>query len=227
MDPQLTKQLNRRRLILENSLETSITNEKEVNNFVPSTTLITDVRQPNFIKNNFLEKIKKFESFSDSQIKITQQNISDRSRNNTELINKINKLNLEPALKKTCTTNKFEFADNSGLCNDNKQKQDKIHEKIKQFESSPKVSENITLKENTNNLVKKHSQTSNELAKTLKSKSSSKSDYNNWEFDKKWVFSTDFPDLNNKKNLLINKIFRKKKKNSGVTQNDSKTSSKN
>lgn len=202
MDPELTKQLNRRRLILESSLKTSIKNENKVKYIESYTSLNTDVIQPKIIKNNFLEKIKKFESFSDTQIKITQQNIVDKSRNNIEILNKFNKLNLDIVLEKT---NKIELDTLKGLCKDNVQKQDNIYKKIKQFETSF-ILENKILKENTSNFFKKQSQTRNEISKKFKIKSSSKSDYNNWKLDETWVFSKNFPNLNNKEFTGTNKF---------------------
>jgi len=224
MDPQLTKQLNRRRLILENSLDTTIKDDKTVKNTELSSTVINDTIALNNEKNNFLEKIKKFESFSDNQIKVTQQNIVDKFRINNELVNKINKLNLDSGLKKTVIKNKVEFDSSSNLINDNKQKQDGFHEKIKQFESSIEL-ENTILKEYTS-IVKDHSQTSNKSNKTLKSKFCSKSDYNNWKLDKNWTFFKNYPNLIITKNILKNISLRKKEKITGNVHNSTQIFSK-
>lgn len=196
MDPQLTKQLIRRRLILENSLEDSINYENKINNIEVSSILLTDNIPSNNIKHNFLEKIKKFESFGDNQIKKTHQSIVDKSRNNTEIVNKFNNLNKDIVSKRIQITKKLEFDNTEDLYNNNNKK-DNLNEKIKQFETSF-LKNNKILKLNTKN-VKEHLQTSNELTKTLKKKRCSKSDYNNWEIDKNWVYYTDYSSVNNKK----------------------------
>lgn len=228
MDPQLTKQLIRRRLILENSFQkTTIKDDNKIKNIETSSVITTDTTSQSNIKNNFLEKIKKFESFSDNQIKITHQNV-DKPRNNTEIVNKFNKLNKDPTLNKKLITNKLELDSSKGLFNntiDVKQKQDIFQEKIKQFESSF-VLENTISNENTNN-VKGHLKSSNESTKTLKTKLFSKSDYNNWELDKNWVFYTDYSNLTtasesnikNIKNILKKKLIKKKKKNTEIVHN--------
>lgn len=194
MDPQLTKQLIRRRLILENSLENSINYGNKINNIEVSSILFTNNIPSNNIKHNFLEKIKKFESFGDNQIKRTHQNIVDKSRNNTEIVNKFNNLKKDTVSKKIQITNKFEF-DNTEDLYYNNNKKDNLNDKIKQFETSflPK---NKILKLNTR-IVKEHLQTSNELTKTLKKNRCSKSDYNNWEIDKNWVFYTNYSSVIN------------------------------
>lgn len=194
MDPQLTKQLIRRRLILENSLEDSINYENKKSNIEVSSILLTDNITSNNIKHNFLEKIKKFESFGDNQIKKTHQHIVDKSRNNTEIFNKFNNLNKDIVSKRIQITNKFEFDNTEGLYNNNNKK-DNLNEKIKQFETSF-LQNNKILKLNTKN-VKEHLHTSNEVTTTLKKKRCSKSDYNNWELDKNWVFYTDYSSVNN------------------------------
>lgn len=210
MDPQLTKQLIRRRLILENSLENSINYENKINNIEVSSILVTDNVPSNNIKHNFLEKIKKFESFSDNPIKKTHQNIVDKPRNNTEIVNKFNNLNKDIVSKRIQITNKLEFDNPEGLYNDNKNK-DNLNEKIKQFETSF-VLENKILKLNTS-YFKENLQTSNELnlTKTLKKKRCGKSDYNNWEVDKNWIFFTDYSKANIEKSILKNKLLSKRK----------------
>lgn len=221
MDPQLTKQLTRRRLILEKSLVSSVKDENKTKSVETSSTLATDA-QSNNIKNNFLEKIKKFESFGDNQVSITHQNIIDKPRVNiTEItVNKFNKLNNNStALKKNQVNSNLEFdCSFKDLCIDNKQKQDNFHEKIKQFESSL-VFENNILKANKNN-SKERTQKSNISNKTSGKKCSSKSDYNNWELDESWVFCTDYLNSVGKKNLVQkSKLLRKKKKSTGIVHN--------
>lgn len=209
MDPQLTEHLIRRRLILENHLESvkDETNINNNNNLKVSSTL--NIVPPNDKKNNFLEKIKKFESFSDNQnIKPTQNNV-DRHQNEIAIVNKLNQIK-EPILKKPLIINKLQFDNSNDLLNDQKQKQNNFHETIKQFELSF-IPENKILKVNVIN-EKKHQQTKNELTKELK-KFCSKSDYNNWELDKTWVFHKDGRYLNNTKNQLKSKSFRTKNKN--------------
>lgn len=197
MDPQLTKQLIRRRLILENSLENTKSYENKINNIEVSSILVTDnILSPNNIKHNFLEKIKKFESFSDNQIKRTHQNIVDKSRNNTEIVNKCNHLKKDAVSKKIQITNKLEFDNLAESLHNNNTKKDNWNEKIKQFEAAL-VQDNTIIKLNTKN-IKDHLQTSIELTKTSKKKKCGKSDYNNWEIDKNWVFYTDYSTINNK-----------------------------
>jgi len=200
MDPQLTKQLIRRRLILENSLDSSINYENKINNIDASSILITDNIPSNNIKHNFLEKIKKFESFSDNPIKRTHPNIVDKPRSNTEIVKKFNNLNKDIVSKRIQITNKLEFDNPEGLYNNNTTNKDNLNEKIKQFETSI-APENKILKLNTS-YIKEHLQTSNELTKTLKKKRCSKSDYNNWEIDKNWVYFTDYSNANIEKSLL-------------------------
>jgi len=192
MDPQLTKQLIRRRLILENSLENSINYENKINNIDVSS--VTNNIPPNNIKHNFLEKIKKFESFSDNPIKRTHPNIVDKSRCNTEIVNKFYYLNKDILSKRIQTTNKLELDNPEGFYNNNNTNKDNLNEKIKQFETAF-TPENKILKLNTS-YFKEHLQTSNELTKTLKKKRCSKSDYNNWKIDKNWVYFTDYPKAN-------------------------------
>jgi len=218
MDPQLTKQLIRRRLILENSLETSINYENKINNIDISSILVTDNLPPNNIKHNFLEKIKKFESFSDNPIKKTHQNIVDKPRSNADIVNKFNNLNKDIVSKRIQITNKLEL-DNPEYLYNNKNK-DNLNEKIKQFETSF-VLENKILKLNTSSF-KEHLQTSNELTKTLKKKRCSKSDYNNWEIDKNWVYFTDYSKANIEKSLLKNKLLGRKKKYTEIIHNSTK-----
>jgi len=81
--------------------------------------------------------------------------------------------------------------------------------KIKQFEKSF-APENKILKLNTSPF-KEYLQTSNELTKTLKKKKCSKSDYNNWEVDKNWVYFTDYSKANIEKSLSKNKLLSRKK----------------
>lgn len=194
MDPQLTKQLIRRRMILENALETSIKEENTKINIEVSSLSAKDIIQCDDVKNNFLEKIKKFESFSDNQIKTTHQTGVDKPRNNIDISNKLNKSNKDIVLKKTIIRNKLELEFSEGFFSDHKQ-QDNFHEKIKQFESSFKI-ENKILNENSF-YVKEYPQLSNDSKKSFKMKcSSSKSDYNNWKLDKNWVFYRDYSHLN-------------------------------
>ncbi|XP_025205926.1 uncharacterized protein LOC112602184 [Melanaphis sacchari] len=183
MDPQLTKQLIRRRLILENSLENSINYENKINNIEISPILLTNSVPSSNIKHNFLEKIKKFESFGDNQTKRTHQKIVEKFRNNTEIVNKFNNLNKETASKRIQITNKLEFDSIESFYNNNNKK-DNLNEKIKQFEISS-LPKNKALKLSTRS-VKEHLQTSNELIKSSKKKICSKSDYNNWKIDKNW-----------------------------------------
>lgn len=196
MDPQLTKQLIRRRLILENSLENSINYENKINSIEVSSILVAD-NIPSNIKHNFLEKIKIFESFSDNIIKKTHQNIVNKPRSNTEIVNKFNNLNKDIVSKRIPITNKLELDIPESLYNNNKNK-DNLNEKIKQFETSFVLPENKILKLNTS-YFKEHVQSSNEFTKSLKKKRCSKSDYNNWEIDKDWVFFTDYSKANIKK----------------------------
>lgn len=213
MDPQLTKKLNRRRLILENSLKTTKTkDENRINNIETPSILITDFKPSNNSKkSNFLEKIRKFESLNDNQTKITHQNIIDKSRNNTEIISKFNKVDKDTVvLKNTLITNKLKNSNNLFIYN--KQNQDNFHDKIKQFESFF-ITENKNLKGNTvSNVIKEYPQVSNESTKLLKTKYCSKSDYNNWELDKNWVFYKNYSNLNNKQILLKSKLFSGRKK---------------
>lgn len=205
MDPQLTRQLIRRRLILENSSETKIKNEKKFKKIE-----ILDIRPSNSIKNNFLEKIQKFESFNDNRVKIYQNIDVTEFRNNTELINKFNKLNRDPSLKLIPTTNKVNIENSKKvILNANKQKQDNFYDKIKQFESSSFVHDNKIARGNTIN-IDENRQSSNELCKKLITKSS-KSDYNNWELDKNWVYYNDYMSVNNDKNQIKNKLSTRKK----------------
>jgi len=221
MDPQLTKQLIRRRLILENSLENSINYENKINNIDLSSILITDNIPPNNIKHNFLEKIKKFESFSDNPIKRTHPNIVDKPRSNTEIFNKFNNLNKDIVSKRIQITNKLELDNPEGLYNNNNNtNKDNLNEKIKQFETSF-APENKIIKLNTSSF-KEHLQTSNELTKTLKKKRCSKSDYNNWEVDKNWVYFTDYSKANIEKSLLKNKLLSRKKKYTEIIHNSTK-----
>lgn len=90
MDPQLSKQLNRRRLILKNSLENSIKDEGTIKKNESCSIFVTDeiVSSANNTKNNFLEKIKVFESFSDHQInKIAHQNIAKKGKKDAKIVN--------------------------------------------------------------------------------------------------------------------------------------------
>lgn len=193
MDPQLTEYLIRRRLIIENYSESSGIDEKNKNNhnniFEVSAGSVKGIKSSSSIKNNFLEKVKKFESFSDTQnIKLTHQNIVDKLQNDIAITNKSNHIK-EPLLKKPIITNNLQFDKSNDLFNDKKQKQDNFHEKIKQFELSFIPANKIQKVNKTNE--KNHQQTSNELTKQLKTNFSSKSDYNNWELDKSWVFYKD------------------------------------
>lgn len=222
MDPQLTEHLIRRRLILENHSQSSVKNEKNRNNNnnfeVSSTSVEQGVIPSSDIKNNFLEKIKRFESFNDNRnIKTAHQNIviyQDKLQNEITIANKLNQIK-EPILKKSpiLNANKLQFDNNSNdLLNDQNQKKINFHEKIKQFELSF-VLENKNLRVvNTTNEKKHQQQTTTELTKQLKTKFSSKSDYNNWELDKTWVFYKDGTNLNNTKNQLKSKPLKKKKK---------------
>jgi len=194
MDPQLTKQLIRRRLILENSLENSINYENKINNIEVSSILVTDNISSNNINHNFLEKIKIFESFNDNPIKKTHQNIVIKPRSNTEIVNKFNNLNKDIVSKRIQIKNKLELDIPEILYNNNKNK-DNLNEKIKQFETSFVLPENKILKLNTS-YFKEHVQSSNEFTKSLKKKRCSKSDYNNWEIDKDWVFFKDYSKAN-------------------------------
>lgn len=222
MDPQLTKQLTRRRLILEKSLVSSVKDENKTKRIEVPSNLSTDDVLSNNIKNNFLEKIKKFESFGDNQLNITYQHTIDKSRVNiTEItVNKFNKFNKDSvASTKNLVNTKQEFdCSFKDLCIDNKQKQDNFHEKIKQFESSFEFDNNI-LKVKKNN-SKEHTQKSNLSNKTSSTKCSSKSDYNNWELDESWVFCTDYLHSVDKKSLVQkSKLLRKKKKSTGIVHN--------
>lgn len=202
MDPQLTKQLYKRRLVFENSLDALINNENNIVKKVETiSTLSTNNVSTNSVKNNFLEKIKKFESFSNSQTKITQPVVVDKFRCpwRYQFVNKFNKLNSNSvAAKTTLRENQFEFQAPKELSDDTKQKQDDFYDKIKQFESSL-VTENMVPRENAGNNVKGPLKVK-VLANALKIKSCGKSDYNNWKIDEKWTFSADYPaDTNNKK----------------------------
>lgn len=200
MDPQLTKQLIRRRLILENSLENSTNYENKINSIEVSTILVTDNIPSNIIKHNFLEKIKIFESFSDNTIKKTHQNIvNNKPRSNTEIVNKFNNLNKDIVSNRIPITNKLELDIPESLYYNINKNKDNLNEKIKQFETSLIVlPENKILKLNTS-YFKEHVQSSNEFTKSLKKKRCSKSDYNNWEIDKDWEFFTDYSKANIKK----------------------------
>lgn len=215
MDPQLTKQLIRRRLILENSLVTSTGNENEnkTKNIEVSTDSIIPSNQT--IKNNFLEKIRKFESFSDNQVKITQQIAVEKPQINFESVNKpYNKQYTDPALlkiKHDIIRKKLELDGIQNVCNNKKQNQNVINAKLKQFDSTS-VQENKISKE------KKRIQTTNEPPNTSNIKLSSKSDFNNWKIDKNWVFYTDYSHCNNTKIILKNKFSTKIKKNIGIIQ---------
>lgn len=221
MDPQLTKQLIRRRLIVEKSLATPLKNENKTKSIEVSSVLATDDALSNNIKNNFLEKIKKFESFSDNQVNITHTNIIDKPRVNiTEIaVNKFNKLNKDSvALRKNLVKSKLELDGSfKELYNNDNQKQDDFHEKIKQFESSFTVENNI-LKVKKNN-SKERTQKSNESNKTSSAKCSSKSDYNNWELDESWVFFADYSNSVDKSLAQKSKLLRKKKKRTGIVHN--------
>lgn len=195
MDPQLTKQLNKRRLILENSLEAQINNENNIVKEVETiSTLSADIVSKNSIKNNFLEKIKKFESFGDSQKKITQPIAVDKFPWRYQFVNKFNKLNSNStASKTTLKENKLEFQTPKELLDDySKQKKDDFYDKIKQFEPSL-VLENMVPRENTSNNVKGSLKASKVLVNALRIKSCRKSDYNNWKIDEKWMFFADYP----------------------------------
>ncbi|VVC28915.1 Hypothetical protein CINCED_3A020279 [Cinara cedri] len=228
MDPKLTEHLIRRRLILENYSESSEREEKNLNNnsnFEISSAPVKGIIPSIDIKNNFLEKLKKFESFSDNQnTKVTHQNIVEKHQNEIAIINKFNQIK-EPILKKPIITNNLQFDNSNDSINDRKQKQDNFHEKIKQFELSF-VPQNKIQKFNKTN-EKKHQQTKNTLAKQLKTKFSSKSDYNNWELDKTWVFHKDDTNLNNTKNQLKSKPQREKKKKTEIVHNTTKIFSSN
>lgn len=228
MDPQLTKQLNRRRLLLENSLDTLTEYENKVKKIETTSKLTTDIVPSDYIKNNFLEKIKKFESFGDNQTKVTQQNNVDKVRSNTELVSKSNNFNSDVILKKTPVTSKLELNTTKDSFVNEKRNQKNRPEKIKQVVSLY-VLENKIVKENTNNLHSdERPQTSSDSTKTLKIKSCSKSDYNNWKLDKKWVFFTEYPSLiNNKTSLFASKILKEKKKSTGIIQNTGTIFSKN
>jgi len=197
MDPQLTKQLIRRRLILENSLESTINYENKINSIDVSSILVTDNIPSNNIKHNFLEKIKIFESFNDNLINKTHQNIVNKPRSNTEIVNKFNNFNKEIVSKRIQITNKLELDIPEGLYNNNKNK-DNLNEKTKQYGTSFVLPENKILKLNTSSL-KEYVQSSNEFNKSLRKKRCSKSDYNNWEVDKDWVFFTEYSKANIKK----------------------------
>lgn len=236
MDPQLTKQLNKRRLILENSLDDSIKNENTVEKIDTTSKLITDVTPPNYnIKHNFREKIKKFESFGDNQVnKSTQRNTVDKSRSNAELVNKFKIFNSDAVSKKTLVTSKLELNTTKDTsADDNKRSRDNGNEKIKPVEPFPVLENNqITVKDcRTSNLRgDERPQTSSErCTKTLKTKSCSKSDYNNWELDKKWMFFTEYPSLmNSKVSLFASKILKKKKKSAtGIVQSAATVFAKN
>lgn len=203
MDPQLTKQLNKRRLVFENSLDALINNENNrVKKVETISTLSTNIVSTNSVKDNFLEKIKKFESFSNSQTKTTQPIVVDKFRCpwRYQFVNKFNKINSNSvAAKTTLRENKLEFQAPKELLEDTKQKQDDFYDKIKQFESSLVV-ENMVPRENTSNNVKGPLRTSKVLANALRIKSCGKSDYNNWKIDEKWMFFADYSaDTNNKK----------------------------
>lgn len=223
MDPQLTEHLIRRRLILENHSESSVKDEKYINNSnnnfeVSPTSVKPGIIPSSDLKNNFLEKIKRFESFNDNRnIKTAHQNIviyQDKFQNEIAVANKLNKIK-EPISKISplFVTNKLQFDNNSNdLFNDRNKKKINFHEKIKQFELSF-VPENTNLRVvNTTNEKKHQQQTTTELTKQLKTKFSSKSDYNNWELDKTWVYYKDGTNLNNTKNQLKSKPLKKKKK---------------
>ncbi|KAL4144068.1 hypothetical protein QTP88_006300 [Uroleucon formosanum] len=216
MDPQLNKQLIRRRLILENS----INYENKINNVDVSSILVTDNIPSNKIKDNFLEKIKKFESFSDNPIKKTYPNIANKPRNNIEIINKFNNLNKAIVSKRIQIVNKLELDNPKGLYNNNNTNKDNLNEKIKQIET-PFAPENKILKLNTSPF-KEYLQTSNELTKTLKKKKCSKSDYNNWEVDKNWLYFTDYLKANIEKSLSKNKLLTRKKKLIEIIHNSTK-----
>jgi len=213
MDPQLTKQLNKRRLLLENSLDISTKNENKIKKIEKTSKFTTDIVSPDYIKNDFLEKIKKFESFGDNQTKVTQQNNVDKVRSNTNLIRKYKNFNLDAALEKIPVTSKLELDTTKDSFVNEKKNQNNGLEKIKQVESSSLLRNKI-VKENTNNLHSdKRSQILGDFKKTLKKKSCNKSDYNNWKLDKKWVFFTEYPSLtNNKASSFANKVSEKEKK---------------
>jgi len=208
MDSQLIKQLNRRRLILENSLETSIKDENKFKKIDESSLFVTDIISLNNTKTNFLEKIKKFESFNNHQVKVTHQNIADRLNNNTKILNKSNKLNIDPVLKKNLIINKLEFEPSKRDFIVSKQNQGNLREKIKWFESHDSfVLNNKMLKGNTDNI---HPQTSKESIKPLKTKVYTKSDYNNWKLDNNWTFYKDSPTNGyNTKNMVESKLKKK------------------
>jgi hypothetical protein len=222
MDPQLTKKLIRRRLILDNLLESSIINEKEnkIKNTEKSSVLLVDniISSNHTVKNNFLEKIKKFESFSENQVKITQQVVVEIPQNNFISVYKPNKQNTDSLLlKKTHNiTKKLELDGPKNLYNYNKQNQNLLKTKKKKFESSLEQENNIS-KENSYN-VKEHAQCKNKPPNTPITNISSKSDFNNWKIDSNWVFYTDYSHLNKTKIILNNKSSQKKKKNIGIIQ---------
>lgn len=222
MDPQLTKKLIQRRLILDNSLENSIIDEKEnkTKNTEQFSGLFTDniISPDHNVKNNFLEKIKKFESFSDNQVKITQQVVEEKPQNISECVYKPNKQNTNQLLlKKThIITKKLELDDSKNICNNKKQNHDTFNIKIKQFGSSLEQ-ENKISKENAHN-VKEHAQCKNKPPNTPIINISSKSDFNNWKIDSNWVFYTDYSHFNKTKIVLNNKLSQKKKKNIGIIQ---------
>lgn len=213
MDPQLIKELTRRRLILENSLKTTKTkDENRTKNIEMPSILNTDFKPSNNNKKStLLERIRKFESLNNNQTKITQQNIIGKSRNNTEITNKFNKVDKDTVLlNNTLITNKLQ--NSNGIFIYSKQNQDNFHNKIKQFESFF-ITENKNLKGNTvSNVITEYPQVLNESTKTLKTKYCSKSDYNNWELDKNWVFYKNYSNLNNKQILLKSKLFSGEKK---------------
>lgn len=165
-------------------LETSTKDENQTkHNEVPSS---------NNINTNFLEKIKKFESFGDSQTKITSyQNSVDRPHKSNEVSNKFNK---DPILKKTLITNKFDrstFDSPESFFADNKQKPENLYENLTHFKPLY-TSEQFTLKEKAHDANNVRPKTCNKWIKALKTKfSNNKSDYNNWVLDKSWVFSED------------------------------------
>lgn len=202
MDPQLIKQLNKRRLVFENSLDVLIHNENNIIKKVETISMgSTNIVSTNRVKNNFLEKIKKFESFSNSQTKITQPIVADKFQCpwRYQFVNKFNKLNSNSvAAKTTLRENQLEFQASKEPLDDTKQKQNDFYDKIKQFES-PLVTKNMVPEENTSNNVKGPLRTSNVLANALRIKSCGKSDYNNWKIDEKWTFFADYPADTNKK----------------------------
>jgi len=203
-------------------LKTSIKDENKIKKIdVSSSIFVTNIKQSNNTKNNFLEKLKKFESFSDPEIHVTHQHIVKKLKNNTEILNKSDKLNIDLVVKRSQITNKLEFERSKSVFINSKQNQGSLHEKIKQFESNnPLILDDKTLKENTHNA---HPQTSNESSKTLKTRIRSKSDYNNWELDKTWTFYRDYSaNSNNTNNMLESKPSRRKDKNTGIVYNTKK-----